>query len=191
MIINHANHELYYQQKILSSIIDELGTSIYKKRSSWRNVMPKFFTVDHSVMRSLFLRWTRQIYCGAKWSRFNGCSRMTPVPMNENTDVLNSRFTDHQIDHITRITRDILLLCLHICYFHENATRMESEDFFEGSEPIRGSQHVHTDHGKKNINTIHIIIQTKQILSRGKCRKIFCRWLQWKFSRLPCDYLLV
>lgn len=31
MIINHANHELYYQQKILSSIIDELGTSIYKK----------------------------------------------------------------------------------------------------------------------------------------------------------------
>lgn len=117
--INHANHELYYQQKILSSIIGELGTSIYKKRSSWRNVMPKFFTVDYSVIRNLFLRWTRQIYCGTKWSRFNGCSRMTPVPMNENTDVLNSRFTDHQIDHITRITRDILLLCLHICYFHE------------------------------------------------------------------------
>lgn len=83
MKINHANHELYYQQKILSPIIDELGISIYKKRSSWRNVMPKFFTVDHTVIRNLFLRWTRQIYCGTKWSRFNGCSRMTPVPMNE------------------------------------------------------------------------------------------------------------
>lgn len=117
MKINHANHELYYQQKILSSIIDELGTSIYKKRSSWRNVVPKFFTVDHTVIRNLFLRWTRQIYCGTKWSRFNGCSRMTPVPMNENTDVLDSRFTDHQIDHITRITRDILLLCLHNLLF--------------------------------------------------------------------------
>ena len=133
MKTNRANHELYYQQKILSSIlslyyqsiiiIDELGTSIYKKRSSWRNVMPKYFTVDHSVIRNLFLRWTRQIYCGTKWSRFNGCSRMTPVPMNENTDVLNSRFTDHQIDHITRITRDILLLCLHICYFHEKRNK--------------------------------------------------------------------
>lgn len=52
----------------------------------------------------------------------------------------------------------------------KNATRMESEEFFEGSEPICGSQHVHADHGKKNINTIHIIIQTKQILPRGKYR---------------------
>ena len=48
---------------------------------------------------------------------------MTPVPMNENTDVLNSRFTDHQIDHITRITRDILMLCFHICYFHEKRNK--------------------------------------------------------------------
>lgn len=64
---------------------------------------------------------------------------------------------------------------------------MESEEFFEGSEPICGSQHVHTDHGKKILALFTLSSRRSKFYREERTGKYFAD----DFSGNSRDYLAI